>query len=258
MAVITEVSPPLVARRRSRFRWAWFGVVGGVAGFAATVLTDPQASLSDAQRHTNEQVLALVHHTGYQVGAILGLLATGCVLVAAAGWRRWARHRGGDDLAAAVVPGALVASAGAMIIAFGFKGDLAIYLPGGFNASEFNRSSLYPLFLVNKPDAVSCLVGVTVAAAAVAVLGLRRVLPVWTGVVSLLAVLPPMVFLVTTGLTAYAGIVGPRWLGAAATAPGRSSGRGCRPSGAKICGTQAGVVAGGSGVSRCGLVVAVR
>jgi hypothetical protein len=212
MAVTTEISPLLGARTRGRSRWAWFGVAGGVAGFAATVLTDPQASLSDAQRHTNEQVLGLVHHTGYQVGAILGLLATGCVLVAAAGWRRWARRRGCDDLASAVVPGALVASAGAMIIAYGFKGDLAIYLPGGFNASEFNRASLYPFFLMNDLTPYLAWWGVTVAAAAVAVLGLRRVLPVWIGVVSLLAVLPPVVFLVATGLTAYAGIVGPLWL----------------------------------------------
>ena len=43
-------------------------------------------------------------------------------------------------------------------------------------------------------------------------LGLRRAVPVWLGVLSLVALLPPVAFLVATGLTAYAGIVGPLWL----------------------------------------------
>jgi hypothetical protein len=157
-------------------------VAGGVAGLAATVLTDPQAGLSDAQRHTGTQVLALVGPTGYQVGAVLGVAATACVLVTAAGWQRWARRAAPASLPAGVISSALVASAGAMIIGYELKGSMAIYLPGGFNASEFARSSLYPLFVMN--DLTPYLA--------------------WWGV--------PVVFLVATGLTAYAGIVGPVWL----------------------------------------------
>lgn len=212
MATVAQDSHETYVGTRTRSRWAWWGVGGGVAGLAATVLTDPQANLTDAQRHTGARVLALVGHTGYQIGAVLGLAATACVLVTAAGWQRWARRAAPGSLPAGVVSGALVASAGAMIIGYGLKGSMAIYLPGGFNASEFARSSLYPLFMMNDLTPYFAWWGVPVAAGAVAVLGLRRAVPVWLGVLSLVALIPPVVFLVATGLTAYAGIVGPTWL----------------------------------------------
>ncbi len=212
MATVAQDSQRVYTDDRTRSQWAWWGVAGGIAGLAATVLTDPQAQLSDAQRHTGAQVLALVSHTGYQIGAVLGLAATACVLITAAGWQRWARRAAPRSLPAGIVSGALVASAGAMIIAYGLKGSMAIYLPGGFNASEFARSSLYPLFMMNDLTPYFAWWGMPVAAGAVAVLGLRRAVPVWLGVLSLVALLPPVAFLVATGLTAYAGIVGPLWL----------------------------------------------
>jgi hypothetical protein len=212
MATVAQDSQETTVGNRTRSRWAWWGVAGGLAGLAATMLTDPQGSLTDAQRHTGAQVLALVGHTGYQTGAVLGLAATACVLVMAAGWQRWARRVAPTSLPAGVVSGALVASAGAMIIGYGLKGSMAIYLPGGLNADEFARSSLYPLFMMNDLTPYFAWWGIPVAAGAVAVLGLRRTVPLWLGVLSLVALLPPVVFLVATGLTAYAGIVGPVWL----------------------------------------------
>ena len=84
MATVAQDSQETYVGNRTRSRWAWWGVAGGLAGVAATMLTDPQGSLTDAQRHTGAQVLALVGHTGYQTGAVLGLAATACVLVTAA------------------------------------------------------------------------------------------------------------------------------------------------------------------------------
>lgn len=193
-------------------RWAAWGVAAGVLGFVAHLATDPQGSLTLAQRQEGVPVVDLVDRADYHIGAAAGFLAVACLLVAAAGWRRMAEGWG-DALAARVVPSALVAAAGAMTIGYGFKGAMAVYLPGGINDGDFPREALYPLFMVNDLAPFFAWLGVIVAAGAVAVLALRaRVLPRWIGAVSVLAVLPPLGFLLGTGLTGFSGVTGPIWL----------------------------------------------
>jgi len=197
-------------------RWAAWGVAAGVLGFVAHLATDPQGSLTLAQRQEGVAVVDLVDRANYHIGAVAGFLTVACLLVAAAGWRRMAARWGarwGDSLAARVVPSALVAAAGAMTIGYGFKGAMAVYLPGGINEGEYPREALYTLFMVNDLAPFFGWLGVTVAAGAVAVLALRRrVLPRWIGAVSVLAVLPPLGFLLATGLTGFSGVTGPIWL----------------------------------------------
>lgn len=200
------------AGRAGRARWAAWGVAAGALGFVAHLATDPQGSLSVAERQAGASALELIDRVDYHVGAVAGFLAVACLLVVAAGWRRMA-ERWGDGLAARVPFTAFVAAAGAMTIGYGFKGALAVYLPGGINKGEYPREALYTLFMVNDLAPFFAWLGVIVAAGAVAVLALRqRVLPRWVGAVSVLAVLPPLGFLFITGLTGFSGITGPIWL----------------------------------------------
>jgi hypothetical protein len=144
---------------------------------------------------------------------VAGFLAVACVLAFAAGWRHWSERQGPPASAARLVSLALTASAGAMIIGYGFKGPLAIYLPGGINAHSYPPLGLYSLLMINDSAPYFAWWGVIVAAAGVAWLALRERLVVrWVGVLSVLAVLAAFGWLAATGLTDFGGIVGPVWL----------------------------------------------
>jgi len=214
MAVTTtERAPARSGLPPGRATWHWWGVAAGVLGASAHMLTDPHSVLSDAERTTGAKVIELVDRGGYHVGALLGMLAVGCILVLAAGYRRWSDGLATDTLAARVAPTALIASAGAMIVGYGFKGMMAIYLPGGLNEESYPAEGLYSLFMINDLAAYFAWWGVAIAAAAVAWLGLReKVLPRWVGIVSALAFLAPLAFLALTGLTGFPGVITPLWL----------------------------------------------
>lgn len=194
-------------------RWAWWGVGAGVLGIVANMVTDPILSLTDAQKRQGPAVLAYVHRLNFHVGAVAGFLAVACVLGFAAGWRQWSEHDGPPVSAARLVALALTASAGAMIIGYGIKGPLAVYLPGGIDANTYPRQGLYSLLMLNDSAPYFAWWGVVVAAAGVAWLAFRERLVVrWVGAVSVLAVVAAFVWLAATGLTDFAGIVGPVWL----------------------------------------------
>lgn len=198
-------------RRSSREAWAWWGVGAGLLGAIGHLVTQPKITTAD--RSTGADVVGLLDRGGYHVGALAGFLAVACLLLTAAGWRRWAERRALDNLAARLVPLALIASAGAMIIAYGVKGALAIYLPGGINQGDFPPEGLYSLFMIDDLAPFFAWWGVVVAGAGAAWLSLRdRLLPKWIGVVSALAFIAPVAFLAITGLTGFAGVPGPLWL----------------------------------------------
>lgn len=203
----------LVGEHRSN-RWALWGVAAGVLGFLGHLGADPQGSLTPEQRRTGAAALDLVSRTSYHVGAVTGFLAVGCLLVFSVGWRRWSERHAPEVLAGRLVPAALTASAAAMIIGYGFKGSLAVYLPGGLDAGDYPPEGLYPLFMVNDLAPFFAWWGVAVAAVGVAWLafGGERLVVRWVGAVSVLAALAALAFLVATGLTGFAGVVGPAWL----------------------------------------------
>ena len=159
-------------------------------GIVANLVTDPIASLTTAQKQQGASVLGLIDRTDLQVGAVTGILAVACVLAFAAGWRQWSERQGAPTSAARLVGLGLVASAGAMIIGYGLKGSLAIYLPGGINANTYPNEGLYTIFMLNDSAPYLAWWGVVVAAAGVVWLAFRERLVVrWVGVISVLAVL---------------------------------------------------------------------
>ena len=211
---LTEQHPLTQAPTAARTnRWAWWGVGAGALGIIANMVTDPILSLTDAQKRQGPAVVGLLNRTDFHLGAVAGFLAVGCVLAFAAGWRQWSERHGPPASAARLVGLALTASAGAMIIGYGMKGPLAIYLPGGINAHTYPAQGLYSLLMFNDSAPYFAWWGVVVAAAGVAWLALRERLVVrWVGVLSVLAVLIAFGWLAATGLTDFGGIVGPVWL----------------------------------------------
>jgi hypothetical protein len=136
-----------------------------------------------------------------------------CLLVFAAGWRRWTNENKMDSLAAEVVTFGFIASAGAMILGYGFKGSLAVYLPGGLDEGSYPNENLLSVFMFNDFAPYIAWYGVAMAAAALAWVSLReRLLPLWFGIVSVIFVLLPVGYLVATGLPGFPGVVDPLWI----------------------------------------------
>jgi hypothetical protein len=197
--------------RARRATWAWWGVAAGALGLVANLGGDEQGGLSDEQRRAGAAVVAELDRTTQHLGVAAGLLAVACLLLAAAGWRRWAA--GSRDLGALSVSTALTVSAAALLVAYGFRGGLAEYLPGGINDDNFPSEGLYVLFMINDAAPWFGWWGVVFAAALCAWLAFSlRLLSLWLGIFSALAVAIPLGVMAFTGAVALAGVVGPVWL----------------------------------------------
>ncbi len=196
-------------------RWPLWGVAAAISGGVATLLPSEVNHQTDGHR-TTAAVIDTLQRWPYHVAALAGFVAVACLLVTATGWRRWAAEAQPGSLAAETVSRALTASAGAMMIGFGFLGSLAVYLHGGTNEHMFAREGLYAIYMVVDFGPYLAWWGVTVAAAAVAVLAFRNhAFPRWVGVVSVLAVAAAVLPLAASGLPGMPGVVGAFWLAAA-------------------------------------------
>lgn len=195
-----------------RQAWPLWGAAAGVLGFVGHMLTGPGAEVVQASDQ-GDVVIDMLSRGPYHLGAAAGIAGVFCLLVWAAGWRRWAASVPPSTLAAGAVAPALVASAGAMILGYGMKGSMAVYLSGGVNAGEFPAEGLYSLFMFLDLAPFMAWWGVSFAAVLLTWVALReRRLPIAVGVLSVLGWLPAVGFLGLTGLTGFAGVVGPVWL----------------------------------------------
>lgn len=194
--------------------WLWplWGVAAGAFGIVGHLLTDSNPT-GDTKNLPVAEVVAALDRGKMHVGIVAGLIAVFSLLVFAAGWRRWATDVAGSSLAASVISMAMTASAGAMLLGYGFKGALAVYLPGGMDEGFHTVEGLYSLFMFLDFGPYIAWWGVAMAAGASAWVALaERRLPVWTGVVSALFALIPVGFVVATGLPGFPGVIDPLWL----------------------------------------------
>lgn len=184
---------------RPGWTWPLWGVVAGVFGAIGTLFSEQM--IDEDVRGSGTAVIAELNHTNFQIGIITGLIATFALLAFAAGWQRWARNAFDDSLAGRLVSISLAASAGAMIVAYGFKGSLAVYLDGGMDGGSYPAENLITIFMINDFAPFLAWWGVTFAQLAITWLAFKEdLLPRWIGVVSLVLALIPIGFVVITGL----------------------------------------------------------
>ena len=117
-------------------------------GLVATLITDVHPMAWAARTATPDIVDDLSRGTAH-ASVALGFLAVVGLLVLAASWRRHVEARAAHSTAARVVTHGLLAGAGALALGYGYKGMLAIYLPGGINAEAFDREALYMMYVLN-------------------------------------------------------------------------------------------------------------
>jgi hypothetical protein len=193
------------------WRWPIWAIPAGVLGVVAQMFSAP--AITEADRQAGVSVIGLLDSTNYHIGVVAGLIAVFCLLVFAAGWQRWSANVAPLSLAGGLVTLALVASAGAMIIGYGVKGMLAIYLPGGLNETSYPAEGLYTLFMIDDLVPFIAWNGVAMASIGMAWLAFgERRLPVWMGIVSVVLLLFPLGMLLVFGLPGPAGITFPLWM----------------------------------------------
>jgi hypothetical protein len=206
-APVVDPSAPGAAPARRRATWALWGVVAGAAGLVATMFTDQSGSLAEEDYLSGSSVVEKLESGPYHVGVVAGFVCVAALLFTAAGWRRWAARTAPDSLAARVVSMAFVASAGAMMIGYGLKGSMAVYLPGGMDHAQMSQEGLYAIFMFLDLGAWMVWWGGVVAALAVVWLAFREHLVArWIGVVSVLFAAVPLAFLTFTGLPGMAAV----------------------------------------------------
>lgn len=198
----------------SRERWPLWGVAAGLAGFAATLGFDLHTQFDEPQ--ATDYSMAIVHEVNQRsahLSAVSGYLAVALLLVIAAAWRMRLERRLPGNIAASVVPLAFTASAGALMLGYGWKGAMAIYHPDGNEPNTFDDMGLYVYYVLNDFGSFIGWLGVTVAAGAIAWLSLKdRVLPLWIGIWSCLPVLAVVIAVSATGLPGFPGVVSPVWM----------------------------------------------
>jgi hypothetical protein len=210
MATVTTTHRTEPPRRTSTpLRWPLWGLAAGALGLIATVFTN-QAVHHD---RVGREALGHLSGTTLHVGGALGYVAVACLLVFAGCWRVRVCRAVPDSAAARVVADGLVASAAALVLGYGWKLALAIYLPGGIDSKEFGNEAKFIYFVLNDFGAFIGWLGVIVSAGAIAWLALRdKMLPTWLGVLSVLPVLAVAFMDAGLSVAGYQGIVGPIWL----------------------------------------------
>jgi hypothetical protein len=209
-ALDTAPAPDAIGTRRST--WALWGTAAGVCGVVANMGAQPPVTM--AQREAGfDEVFGALSRGYYHVGVIAGFAAVACLLLFAAGLARWGQRQPFDSLALRAAPLGLVASAGALIAAYGVKGQLASYLEGGFNEVSYPDRELYVYFLLDDLAGWFSWWGVAITAGCIAWLSFReRFIVRWVGALGALAVVVPVGFLLAFGFPGFAGMATPIFL----------------------------------------------
>jgi hypothetical protein len=202
-----------LASTTSRSRWPLLGTVAGLTGFVATLITDLHPDIGT--KASTPDVVDQLSRTTAHISLVAGYVTVALLVVLAATWRRLVEPRVASSTAARVVSNGLLISAAALTLGYGWKGAMAVYLPGGLNGKTggFDREGLYVMYVLNDFGSFIGWLGVTIAAGAIAWMSLReRTISRWIGVVSLVPVLAVTAFAVGTGLPGFPGVVSPLFM----------------------------------------------
>lgn len=198
--------------RARRQRWPLLATAAGVLGYGATLVLDGRTVGADDVT-ISEKLFTDLDPLTYRLSMLVGYTVVVLLIVLAARWRRSVEPRVPGSTAAHVVPFGLVAAAAGLTYGYGWKGALGNYMPGGMEEGLYDTQGLYVYYLLNDFGAFIGWLGVVVAAAAVAWMGLReRTVARWLGIFSVFPVLATVAMAVGLGVPGVPGLWGPVWL----------------------------------------------
>lgn len=208
MTALGTAPTSTAAAGRRRGTWALWGTAAGLLGITTNIVL--ATGQQDGDGRISSAVVEDLSRGTFHVGAVTGYLAVVSLLLFAAGLWRWSEQQASTSLALRAAPLGVAASAAALTVAYGVKGQLAEYLPGGMNPDNFSADGLYVFFLLDDLAGYFGWFGVTVAGGCLAWLSLReRLLPRWIGAVVTVLVMAPLLFLLVTGFTGFSGLSAP-------------------------------------------------
>lgn len=168
----TAGETPLLSRTKQGFTfWPLWAAAAGGLGFAGSIIFDvrPEAELEAFKRGENHTVtpddMMTLDAFMSRLGWMSGLLAIAALLVFAALWWR-ATRRFENSAAAKVVSFGIIATAGAGLLGYGWKGALANYL--GDEAGLYDERGLFVYYMLTDFGAYFPWFGVLVSALAMA------------------------------------------------------------------------------------------
>ncbi|GAA2250228.1 hypothetical protein N1031_19950 [Herbiconiux moechotypicola] len=209
---------PLVRRSGFQFTvWPLWAVLAGVAGAVATVGTDlrPPAELAAWEAGaeytvTPADMLELDPFLG-RIGHVAGLVAIIGLLVFLSAWRRRVERPFARSTAARVVSAGLLATAGAALLGYGWRGALANYL--GPEAGLYGEDGLFVYYMLTDFGAYLPWFGALVSALALAWMAfVERSVSRLLGTVSGVMAIGLLVGVVATGVPGLPGVLMPVWL----------------------------------------------
>ncbi|WP_028652987.1 hypothetical protein [Nocardioides halotolerans] len=167
-SLVTEELAPARSPGPRLTTWPLWGLPAGALGFVATVFLNdrPAAETSGSGYTVTPADMADLDPGRYHLAVVLGYLSVGCLIVLAAQWRRRVESQFDWSTAAPVVSGGLLASAGALTLAYGWMGALSRYLPSAPEGTSFDERGTFVYFMLNDFSPYIGWYGVLVAGAA--------------------------------------------------------------------------------------------
>jgi hypothetical protein len=143
-------SATAVVTSSPRSNWFLWGSAAGALGLAATLLDSrpPGESTQDSYTITPPDMASL-NPAVFHVALVAGYLCVACLLVFAGLWRRNVELRFPGSASAPIVHAGVVASAGTLALAYGWKGALGLYLDGGPESGAYDDSGRFVYWMLS-------------------------------------------------------------------------------------------------------------
>jgi hypothetical protein len=147
----TRTVPPAAEAGRTRRFTAWPLLITacGVLGVAALFTEGrPDANGSDFDYPFTAEHVLEVDYLIYRVSGVLGYLLALLLLVTAAVWRHRVERRFDGSVGATLVSLGVIATAALVALAYGWRGAIGTYFPGGAEEGTYDTEGLYNYFVM--------------------------------------------------------------------------------------------------------------
>lgn len=136
-------------RSRRFTAWPLWGTATGLLATVAVLAESRVDGSADFDLPVMAEHVTDLDNGAFRIGGAVGYLAVLGILVFAAVWHQRVGRRFAWSTGATVVTYGLVASAGIMALAFGWRAALGLYLPGGPEAGTYDADGLYGYYIMN-------------------------------------------------------------------------------------------------------------
>lgn len=205
-----------VKRGRRFAAWPLWGAAAGASGFVGTIVFDVRpAAETAAWQAGSDYTVTPADMLGLDVllgrlGWMAGLVSVAALLVFAGVWWRHVESRF-PSAAARVVSAGMIATAGAALLGYGWKGALANYL--GEEAGVYDERGLFVYYMLTDFGAYLPWFGMLVASLAVVWMAFaERIVSRVLGVVSGVFGLGLLTMMLLMGVPGIPGTLIPAWL----------------------------------------------